>query len=137
VATSAKGVSSGYIAELIPHKLKARDKKMIFPMYFIPLMAGSGAEGGAGGGGILGFLPFILIFVIIYFLMIRPQAKRQKAQQKMIAEIKQGDNVVTIGGIHGTVSGVREQDNTLIIKINDGNKIIVDRSAVNRKTDPS
>ncbi len=106
-------------------------------MYFIPLMAGGGAEGGTGGGGLLGFLPFILIFVIIYFLMIRPQAKRQKEQQKMIQELKQGDNVVTIGGIHGTVAGIREQDNTLIIKINEGNKIIVDRSAVNRKTDAS
>ncbi|MCB2211513.1 preprotein translocase subunit YajC [bacterium] len=106
-------------------------------MYFIPLMAGGGAEGGTGGGGLLGFLPFILIFVIIYFLMIRPQAKRQKEQQKMIAELKQGDNVVTIGGIHGTVAGIREQDNTLIVKINEGNKIIVDRSAVNRKTDAS
>lgn len=110
---------------------------MQFPLYFIPLMAGGGAEGGSGGGGLLGFLPFILIFVIIYFLMIRPQAKRQKAQQKMIAEIKQGDNVVTIGGIHGTVAGIREQDNTLIIKINEGNKIVVDRSAVNRTTDAS
>ncbi len=110
---------------------------MQFPLYFIPMMAGGGAQGTQGGGGLLGFLPFVLIFVIIYFLMIRPQAKRQKAQQKMIAEIKQGDNVVTIGGIHGTVAGVREQDNTLIIKINEGNKVIVDRSAVSRTTDAS
>jgi len=127
-----------YIAELILIQTKARENTMHFiPLDFVLMMApaGEGAEG--GGGGLIGFLPFILIFVIIYFLMIRPQAKKQKEQQKMIAEIKQGDNVVTIGGIHGTVSGVREQDNTLIIKINEGNKIIVDRSAVNRKTDAS
>lgn len=111
-------------------------------LYFLNVImmagGGTGAEGAPqGGGGLLSFLPFILIFVIIYFLMIRPQAKRQKEQQKMIQELKQGDNVVTIGGLHGTIAGIREQDNTLIIKLNEGNKVIVDRSAVSRKTDAS
>jgi preprotein translocase subunit YajC len=84
------------------------------------------------GGGLLGFLPFVLIFLVLYFLMIRPQAKRQKEQQKMISELKQGDEVVTIGGIHGTIAGVREQDNTLIVKIADNTKVIIDRSSVGR-----
>jgi preprotein translocase subunit YajC len=92
----------------------------------------NGQQAPQGGGGLLGFLPFILIFVVLYFLMIRPQAKRQKQQQKMISELKQGDEVVTIGGIHGTISGIREQDNTLILKVADNTKIIVDRSSVGR-----
>lgn len=110
---------------------------MFFALTSVIMMAPApnGAEGAQGGGGLLGFLPFILIFVIIYFLMIRPQAKRQKQQQKMIQELKQGDEVVTIGGIHATISGIREQDNTLILKLNEGNKIIVDRSAINRRVE--
>lgn len=110
---------------------------MFFALTSVIMMAPApnGAEGAQGGGGLLGFLPFILIFVIIYFLMIRPQAKRQKQQQKMIQELKQGDEVVTIGGLHGTISGIREQDNTLILKLNEGNKVIVDRSAVNRRVE--
>ncbi len=100
-------------------------------MSILFLMGGSGAEKG-GGGGIFGFLPFILIFLIFYFLILRPQARRQKNQQKMISELKQGDGVVTIGGLHGTIAGIREQDNTLIVKISDNTKVIVDRSAVNR-----
>lgn len=94
------------------------------------LQAGEAAP--AAGGGLLGFLPFILIFLVLYFLMIRPQAKRQKEQQKMISELKQGDEIVTIGGIHGSIAGVREQDNTLIVKIADNTKIIIDRSSVGK-----
>ena len=99
------------------------------------LMAGSGQQAPQGGaaGGILGFLPFILIFAVLYFLMIRPQAKRQKEQQKMLTELKQGDEIVTIGGVHGTIAGIREQDNTLIVKVSDNSKITIDRSAVGRK----
>ncbi len=96
------------------------------------LMAGSGEAGAAqgAGGGLLGFLPFLLIIAVIYFMMIRPQAKRQKDQAKMRNELKQGDKVVTIGGIHGTIAGVREKDNSLIVKISDNTKIIIDRAAV-------
>ena len=57
-----------------------------------------------GGGGLISFMPFILIFFIFYFLLIRPQAKKQKAQQKMLESIEKGDNVVTAGGIHGKVT---------------------------------
>ncbi len=103
-------------------------------MTFITLMAGGAAEGGAAqGGGIMSFLPIIAIFMVLYFLMIRPQAKRQKEQRQMLAEIQQGEEIVTIGGIHGTVSGIREADNSLIVKIADNTKIIIDRSAVGRK----
>ncbi|MBS1260740.1 MAG: Sec translocon accessory complex subunit YajC [Calditrichaeota bacterium] len=105
---------------------------MLFTLVLL-MGGGGGGEGEQGSGGLMSFLPFILIFVIIYFLMIRPQAKRQKEQRKMIQELKQGDEIVTIGGLHGTIAGIRDQDNTLIVKLNEGNKVIVDRSAVNRK----
>lgn len=99
------------------------------------MMASGGASQAPQGGasGILSFLPFILIFLVLYFLMIRPQAKRQKEQQKMLTELQQGDEVVTIGGIHGTIAGVRDQDNTLIVKISDNTKVVMDRAAISKK----
>ena len=59
---------------------------------------------GTQGGGLMAYLQFILILAIMYFLMIRPQAKRQKEKQRMLGALKKGDRVITIGGIHGTVS---------------------------------
>lgn len=105
-------------------------------MSMILLMAGGGAGGAqgaeGGAGGLLGFLPFILIFLVLYLLMIRPQAKKQKQHQKMLQEIKQGDHIVTIGGIHGSVAGIREKDNVIIVKVGDSTKLEMDRSAIGR-----
>ena len=56
----------------------------------------------AQGGGLLSFLPFLLIMVILYFFMLRPQAKKQKDKELMIANLSKGDKVITIGGIIGT-----------------------------------
>ena len=75
-------------------------------MNFIQLFAG----GQGGGGGLLAYLPFILILLIMYFLMIRPQAKRQKEKQRMLEELKKGDRIVTIGGIHGTIGGFKSKE---------------------------
>ncbi len=71
---------------------------------------------------------FGLIFVIFYFLIIRPQNKKQKEMQKMIEAIKKGDKVVTIGGVHGTVQNVK--DSTVVIKVDDDCKIEFSKSAV-------
>ena len=71
---------------------------------------------------------FGLIFVIFYFLIIRPQNKKQKEAQKMIEAIKKGDKVVTIGGIHGVVQNVKES--TVVIKVDDDSKIEFSKSAV-------
>ena len=65
---------------------------------------------GSQGGGLMAYLPFILILAIMYFLMIRPQAKRQKEKQKMLKSLKKGDRVITIGGIHGSVNGLKGKD---------------------------
>ncbi len=81
-------------------------------------------------GGSLGstLIMMALIFVIFYFFLIRPQRKKEKETQKMIAALKKGDKVVTIGGIHGTVSSTKEH--TVLVKVDDGCKIEFSRSAI-------
>ena len=88
-------------------------------------------QGGEGGSSIMGFLPFILIIVIMYFLMIRPQMKKQKERQKMVDALQKGDKIITTGGIHGKITGFTEDGKTVIVQIDEKVKINVDRSAVN------
>ena len=81
------------------------------------------------GGGIGSFfVPLIFIFIIMYFVMIRPQKKRQEQQQKLIAALKTGDRVVTNPGIHGLISNVKET--TVLVKVADNVKIEIDKSAI-------
>jgi preprotein translocase subunit YajC len=81
------------------------------------------------GGGIGSFfVPLIFIFVIMYFVMIRPQKKRQEQQQKLVSSLKTGDRVVTNAGIHGLISNVKE--NTVLVKVADNVKIEMEKSAV-------
>lgn len=77
---------------------------------------------------LVNLMPIILIFVIFYFLLIRPQQKRQAEHQKMISELKKNDEVVTSGGIHGVIVNVK--DNAVVLKIAEGVKIEVQKSAV-------
>ena len=74
-------------------------------------------------------VPFVLIFVIMYFLMIRPQQKRQKEHQEMIKNVRRGDQVVMSGGLIGKVSKVSD-DNELELEIADNVKVRVTRSAI-------
>ena len=67
----------------------------------------------------------------MYFLMIRPQQKKQKEKQKMLEALKKGDNVITGGGIHGKVAGFADDNKTVLLKVDDNVKIKVDRSAIN------
>jgi len=72
------------------------------------------AQSAAGPqGGLMAFLPMILLFVVFYFLLIRPQQKRQKQHKAMIAAVAKGDEVVTMGGILGKVTDVNENFITL------------------------
>jgi preprotein translocase subunit YajC len=80
------------------------------------------------GGGIAAFVPFIFIFVIMYFVLLRPQMKRQKDQQRLMTTLKTGDRVVTSAGIHGLISNVKET--TVIVKVADNVKIEMEKSAV-------
>ena len=86
--------------------------------------------GGQGGGGIITLLPFALIMLILYFLMIRPQAKRQKEKRSMLETIKKGDRVVTIGGIHGSVVGLKNQDKLVVVKVDKNTNITVVKSSI-------
>jgi len=98
---------------------------------FILLMAPQNPQQQGGGNILLSFLPFLLIIVIMYFLMIRPQVKKQKEKQKMLETMKKGDNVVTMGGIHGKIVGFSEDNKMVIVKIDENVKVNVERSAIN------
>ena len=73
-------------------------------------------------------LPFLFMGVIFYFLLIRPQQKRQKQHQQLMSNLKTGDRVVTSSGIHGLISNVKET--TFLLKVADNVKIEIDKSAV-------
>jgi preprotein translocase subunit YajC len=92
------------------------------------LMAAPPADGAAAPNMLVQFLPFIAIIAIFYFLIIRPQNKKQKETQKMLSALKKGDRVITIGGINGTIQSVREK--TVVVKVDDNTKIEFLRSAI-------
>lgn len=96
---------------------------------FHPLFAMLG--GNAGGTGPSPFsmlLPILGMLLIFYFLMIRPQQKRQKEVQKMLSNVKKGDRVLTASGLYGTVAGVK--DDVLVLQIADNVKVEMVKSAV-------
>ena len=88
------------------------------------------ATGGGQDQSIWGIvLPFVLMFAVFYFLLIRPQQKKQKQRTAMLNQIKKGDKITTIGGLHGTV--VELTDDIVVIRVNDTTKMTFERSAVN------
>ena len=89
------------------------------------------ADPAAMGGGFGMFLPLILIIGIMYFFMIRPQNKKQKEIQKFRNALTVGQNVVTIGGIHGTVKGIDEEAGTVSLEVASGVKITFSKDAIN------
>ena len=95
-------------------------------MFITPAYAQAAAPG--GNDMLVSLLPFVAIFVIMYFLILRPQQKRQKERQKMLDQVKKGDRVVTAGGLHGTVAGIDEK--TILLQVADNVKMKFDRSAV-------
>ena len=98
-------------------------------MSFIPFLQAGGAGSMSTSSSLIGsLLPFLLIIVIFYLFLIRPQNKKQKETQKMLDALKKGDKVITIGGIHGTVSSVKE--NTVIVKVDDDCKLEFNRTAI-------
>lgn len=86
------------------------------------------ADGAKGGGGTQMIIFIVLIFIVFYFFMIRPQQKKQKQMQNFRETLKKGDNIVTIGGVHGKIFDV--QENTFTIEVEDGSKIKIDKAAV-------
>ena len=84
--------------------------------------------GGGADGGLMSFLPIILMFVLLYFLMIRPQMKRAKETKQMVEALQKGDEVITAGGVVGRITKLGEQYITLEIAA--GTEIVVQRAAV-------
>ncbi|KHD86859.1 preprotein translocase subunit YajC [Heyndrickxia ginsengihumi] len=84
-------------------------------------------------GNLAGILPIIIMFVLFYFLLIRPQQKRQKNVQAMQSSLSKGDKVVTIGGLHAIVDSI--DDNKVVLKCGDGSRLTFDRSAIREVTE--
>jgi len=95
--------------------------------FFISDAAAQSGVGG-GAGGLMGLLPMIALFVIFYFLLIRPQQKRQKEHKAMVTGLAKGDEVVTMGGVLGKITAV--DDNFITVEIAKGTEIRVQRMSV-------
>ena len=91
-------------------------------MNLIPLLQTS------GGGQYMFFVTLGLVFLIFYFLLIRPQRKEQKEREALIATVKKGDKIITIGGLHGMVTLTK--DRTVVMKVDENCKIEISRSAI-------
>ena len=83
--------------------------------------------------GMVQFLPLILLFAILYFLIIRPQQKQQKAHKEMLASLDKGDKIVTNGGLHAEI--IKVEEDFIKIKLNDTATVRLDRAFVARKID--
>lgn len=101
------------------------------PMYHLTL-AGAAAQPPGGPGGLLSspLVPLILFLAIMYFLLIRPQNKKVKEHRELLSRLKAGDKVVTSGGIHGVITGVK--DHELRVRIDENVEITVARTAISR-----
>ena len=92
--------------------------------------AGAEAMPAPGAGELIGMLfPLILMFVIFYFMLIRPQKKKDKKVKEMLAALKHGDRVCTIGGIYGTITGIKDDTIELAVS-NENTKLVVARWAI-------
>jgi len=91
---------------------------MIFSALFAFSLQAQPAARPQGSFSLTAMIPFILVFVIFYFLLIRPQRLKQRKHQEMVEELKPGDKVITAGGIHGTVMGVQKDKIELKVAAN-------------------
>jgi preprotein translocase subunit YajC len=103
-------------------------------MFTIILAQATTAAPASPAAGLISFLPFIFIFVAMYYVMIRPQMKRQKEQARLVSALKTGDRVVSASGIHGLISNVKER--TVILKVADNVKIEMEKSAITTISSP-
>lgn len=85
-------------------------------------------EGGGSGSVLIQFMPIILIFLVFWFMIIRPQKKQQDKRKSMIAALKRGDRIVTNGGLHGTVKDVK--GDRVVATIAEGVKVEISKSAI-------
>src|SRR5712692_6760211 len=139
----SRGVAIGVAAAIVRAKLRRRrrigDAGRRAPknhawdasMFISPAFAQGSLFGGAGGEGgmLMSLLPFVLIFVIMYFLILRPQQKRVKQHQEMVKSVRRGDTVISSGGLVGKVTKVVDDDQ-IEVEIADGVRVRQMRSMV-------
>ena len=104
-------------------------------MINIAYAMGQGGAAGQGTGGFSAFVPLILMFVVFYFLLIRPQQKKTKEHRAMITHLKKGDRIVTSGGLHGRITAVSET--TLTVEIAEKVRVKISRGNVAQLAQPS
>ena len=104
-------------------------------MINIAYAMGQGGAAGQGTGGFSAFIPLILMFVIFYFLLIRPQQKKTKEHREMITRLKKGDRIVTSGGLHGRITAVGET--TMTVEIAEKVRVKINRGNVAQLAQPS
>jgi preprotein translocase subunit YajC len=93
------------------------------------------AQAPSGAGGLSAFMPIVILFVIFYFILIRPQQKRAREHQSTLDALKPGDTVITNGGIYGTVMKI--DDHVVTLQCSDKVRIKVIKKAISSKVDPS
>mgnify|MGYP006278096441 CR=1 FL=1 len=94
---------------------------------------GQGAEAGGQGNPLVAFMPLIILFVIFYFLLIRPQQKKAKEHKEMLSNLKRGDSVITGGGLYGRISAINED--VLTLDLGNGQEVKVNRGYIATVTD--
>jgi len=86
--------------------------------------------------GLMQIAPFLLMFVVLYFIMIRPQVKKQKEKQAMLQKLGKGDEIITRGGLIGKITGVRE-DGVLVVELQEKVRVLIPRAYVEGRWDGS
>jgi preprotein translocase subunit YajC len=113
-----------FFFQIIQHAMT----KMFLTIDAPAFIAQTNAPAAGPGGSLLSFLPMVLLLAAMYFLMIAPQRKKQKAHEKMLSELGSGDEIVTTGGVYGTITNVK--DDRFIVRIAENTKIEVGKSFV-------
>ena len=101
---------------------------LLTPQHWQLLMSSPSGAAGQQTDPVMQFLPLIVIVLIFYFLIYRPQKKRQKAREELVKQVEKGDKVITASGIHGTVAQV--EDTTVLLQVSDNTKIRVEKTAL-------
>ena len=110
-----------------------KDRFIVLSFLVEPAYAMGDAGGQSSGNPIAQLLPFVLMFVVLYFLILRPQIKKQKTQQKMIDQLAKGDKIVTSGGLYGVITNLK--DDVILVKIAENVRVEMSRAAVSRVRD--
>lgn len=94
------------------------------------------APGAGGTSSLISFIvPLVIMFAVFYFLLIRPQKKKQQTRNNMLNALQKGDKIITIGGLHGTIMELT--DDIVVLRVNDVTKLTFDRSAISHKVSES